>query len=183
MFGRAHFRPSLIPLAALVAALTLGLPAESAAGPTVKKSRWITWTKSVSGEQGFGILVGMLPSRTLKRPVCLAGEVPLLMRLRAVPTGITAQDARPISPSALGTWRTSVVGYGPDGNREFLAGSARGSDAVDLTTDAGLPWTFGAIYVTAAAAAGLEPGVRSASFQLEFTMTCGRNDVALEPME
>jgi hypothetical protein len=104
------------------------------------------------------------------------------MRLRVTPGTISRDDGRGIGPEALGTWRTNVVGYAPDGTREFLSGHAQGPDAVDLSTEAGLPWTFGTINVSALAARGLDPDVGLAHFQLELTLTCGRTDVALEPM-
>ena len=182
MSGRFRFRPAFARLAAFAVALSLWPAGEAAAGPTVKKSLWVTWTTLVGGQEAFGQIVVQPAQATLKRPTCLPGEQPLLMRLRVTPGTISRDDGRWTGPEALGTWRTNVIGYAPDGSREFLSGHAQGPDAVDLTTEAGLPWTIGSIYLSAHVARGLNPEVGSAQFQLEMTLTCGRTDVALEPM-
>jgi hypothetical protein len=136
----------------------------------------------VGGREAFGVLSAWLEASALKKPVCLPGEQPQLMRIRVVPGSVYSDDRQPIGPESLGTWRASVVSYAPDHTLLTLTGQARGADAVDLFTEAGLPWSDGYVYVTGRVFQGLDPALGSVSFNVEFTLTCGRTDVVLEPM-
>jgi hypothetical protein len=130
----------------------------------------------------FGVLWGGIGTRDLVTPVCLPGETPLLMRFRATANAVT-DGTRLIAPDALGTWSVSVTAQDVrTGRTERLAGSARGAESVDLSVEAGVPWSGGDIGVLSRAALGLQPEVRNAQFRFEFTLTCGRDDVMLQPM-
>jgi hypothetical protein len=176
-------RPSFSTLAAFVVALALWPAGETAAGPTVKKSRWVTWTRQLTvNSMGFGILFGGIRPQGLKTPVCLPGETPLLMRARVTPAAVS-DGSRSIAAEALGTWSAFVSAEDlVNGRVETLEGWARGAESVDLAVEAGVPWSGGNLNVLSRATFGLQPAVRQATFSLEFTLTCGRDDVVLEPM-
>jgi hypothetical protein len=177
-------RRSLAPL--LVSGLALLVPAKSVGGPSVKKSRWRTWSVVRTTEaQAFGFMAESVFYSELRTPGCNAGEMPLLMRVRATPTRVTPSPGQTASLEDLGRWSLSVYGNTAWNSPEpatLLFASASGGGTADAGTEAGIPWNWGRLSFVAKRTDGLRPAVESTTLNLEFTGTCGRVDTPLAPM-
>jgi hypothetical protein len=170
----------------LAAALTIGAtsltaaPKPAAAGPTVKKKAWSTYTQIVDVESPtpWGTVggVGLLPSFS-----CPDGAQFRLMALQAFPSDVVPRSpGRPLD--ALGEWRVWIplsAPYDPLTPAQRGIGgisvSGRGSAGGEVRFDGGLvlgtPLGNGVpdlVYVSTSA-----PGPGSATFTVVLTGACG----------
>lgn len=155
------------------------------AGPSVKKSTWISWSETIRAVRvGWGLYATVAPGER-RTPDCAAPLVPMLVSVQVTPTWVArARREQRLPWDALGVWTVELRGHyaGDDPNRSpvhFRTITARGGETAEARFDGGMRWDDGQVFVSVSPTNGASADVALANFNVDLTATCGTDNVRL----
>ncbi len=155
------------------------------AGPSVKKTTWVSWSETIRAVRaGWGLFATVAPAER-RTPDCPAPLVPLLVGAQVTPAWVARSRREQTLPwDALGVWTVEFRGHyaGNDPTRapvHFRTVSARGGETAEARFEGGMRWDDGQIFVSVSPTNGASPDVGLANFNVSLTATCGPDDVRL----